>query len=430
MNPVLPLHHFVPDVEARVWKDGRIYLYGSYDISRNLDYCSHEYHVFSSDDLENWTDHGVSFCSRGEKSGVPWSNKPLYAPDCVFKDGLYYLYFCLSDGTEGVAVSQSPYGPFGNASQVEGTNGTGIDPAVLIDDDGQSYYFWGQYRLSIARMNPDMRSLDASSIRVGILNEEEHGFHEGASIRKRNGIYYLLYTDISRGRATCISYATSSSPFGPYKKGGIIIDNSGCDPWTWNNHGSIVEFKGKWYIMYHRSTQGSRFNRRVCMEPISFLEGGHIPEVEMSTQGSSDPISACNIILASRACKLFGNVRIEYMTADNIHKDDNEILSCIENGDMVAYKEIDFGAGVNKFIVAAASDTLGGAMEIRLDSIDGPLAGICSISNTKGWYCFQMFCCEVGECIGVHSVYLLFKGHYGRLFNISHFAFDINQGVP
>ena len=79
---------------------------------------------------------------------------------------------------------------------------------------------------------------------------------------------------ISRGRATCLDYATSISPLGPFEKGGILIDNTGCDPQSWNNHGSINEFNGQWYVFYHRSSQGSKFNRRVCVEPITFRADG------------------------------------------------------------------------------------------------------------------------------------------------------------
>ena len=128
------------------------------------------------------------------------------------------------------------------------------------------------------------------SLQTAILTEQEHGFHEGACMRKRNGIYYIVYTDISRGKATCLSYAMSDKPLGPYKKGGVIIDNMYCDPQTWNNHGSIEEFKGQWYIFYHRSSQNSFTSRRMCVEKIYFNEDGTINEVEMTSMGASSPI--------------------------------------------------------------------------------------------------------------------------------------------
>ena len=70
MNPILPLKHFVPDGEAREMPDGRLYLYGSYDISGDYTYCSEVLHVFSTDDMINWDDHGVAFSCED----VPWEH--------------------------------------------------------------------------------------------------------------------------------------------------------------------------------------------------------------------------------------------------------------------------------------------------------------------------------------------------------------------
>src|SRR5210317_768758 len=110
MNPILPRHYYIPDVEARSWADSRIYLYGSMDIEGNTWYCSQKYHVFSSDNMEDWVDHGLSFdferC-HSDKGG--W----LFAPDCIFKDGKYHLLYCGNDSSEGFATSDKPEGPFG-----------------------------------------------------------------------------------------------------------------------------------------------------------------------------------------------------------------------------------------------------------------------------------------------------------------------------
>ena len=415
MNPILPLQHFVPDAEAHVGNDGRMYIYGSYDISGNTSYCSYEYRVFSSDDLVNWTDHGVSFSS---------CDFPLYAPDCICYDGVYYLYYCLSDGSEGVATSTSPYGPFDNPVPVEGADKDGIDPAIFIDDDGQAYYYWGQFKLRGARLKPDMKSIDPATLKTELLTEDGHGFHEGSSMRKRNGIYYLVYTDISRGKATCLSYATSRSPLGPFEKGGVIIDNLGCDRETWNNHGSIAEFNARWYVFYHRSSQSSNFNRRVCIEPISFNEDDGIPEVEMTTQGISAPLAAASAIEACRACLLSGMVRTERVEEGDEPKQTSEHLSMIESGNWAAYKYIDFGQGVSSFHADISSLTYGGEIEIRLDSPQGTLIGTCRVPETGGWTRWKKVSCAVINTTGIHALYLMFRGRQGRLFNLKNFYFS------
>ena len=69
---------------------------------------------------------------EGEKAAL------LFAPDCIEKDGKYYLYFCMQDDSEGVAVSDRSEGPFSDPVQLPCG---GIDPAVFIDDDGQAYYY-------------------------------------------------------------------------------------------------------------------------------------------------------------------------------------------------------------------------------------------------------------------------------------------------
>lgn len=423
MNPVLPKQYFIPDVEARVGEDNRLYFYGSMDISGDTLYCSYQYHVFSSADLMDWSDHGVSFRSSGPDTDVPWSDMLLFAPDCIYHKGLYYLYFCQCDAGEGVATSTTPYGPFKNAAPVQGAHGDAIDPAIFVDDDGQVYYYWGQFHLRGAKLNPDMSSIDPDSLVTDLINEQEHGFHEGASIRKRNGIYYMLYTDISRGRATCISYATSLSPLGPFKKGGVIVDNTGCDPETWNNHGSMAEFQGQWYVFYHRSSQGTRYNRRVCMEPIHFNEDGSIDEVEMTTQGASEPIIATNHMDAYRACLLSGKVRTGVRGISENHDYHEEFLTFIHDRDWAAYKYVSFDTDVKAIAFKAASLKDGGEIQVRLDQPDGQLIGACTIGHTGGWENWQTFTCPIEKTSGVHALYLVFKGPWGRLFDLSGFKF-------
>lgn len=308
----------IPDGEAHVMPDGKIYLYGSLDEHKRK-WCSDKYKVIFSSDLEKWEESDVSFSIED----VPWAkevhlpefvntaksyeeipasismfipkaaklipfkiflkilkknlisqqkNKLLYAPDCICKNGTYYLYFCLSDGSEGVAESDSPVGPFKQSVRLPIS---GIDPAVFVDDDGQAYYYWGQFSSFGAKLNPDMKSIDESSIVKGILTEKKHHFHEGSSMRKRNDIYYYVFADIVNGKPTSLGYATSKSPLGPFAYQGIIVDNIYFNPQSWNNHGSIEEFNGKWYVFFHASTKG-KYKRRACIAPIEFDENGLI----------------------------------------------------------------------------------------------------------------------------------------------------------
>lgn len=438
MNPILPLQHFVPDAEARQWRDGRMYLYGSYDISGRTSYCSWEYRVFSSADLFHWEDHGESFRSAPPHANVTWTDAPLFAPDCIYHNGRYYLFFCDAGNREGVAESLVPTGPFTNAVPIEGADGDAIDPAVLVDDDGSVYYYWGQFHLRGAKLRPDLGGIVPETLHTNLLNEAEHGFHEGASIRKRNGIYYMVYADISRGRPTCLGYATSESPLGPFTKRGIIIDNSGCDPETWNNHGSIAAFNGQWYVFYHRSSQASRYNRRVCVEPIHFNADGTIDEVAMTTQGAGSPLPATQPIAAWRACLLRGRVHTGVTGPTEIDPTVREHLTQIHAGDWAAFKYVDFDAQpVTTFHARAGSPAYGGVIEVRLDAPDGELIGACRVPRTGGWQQWAAVSCPVTPVTGVRALYLVFRGAGDkfvipkfdpeRLFDLESFWFAVEQ---
>ena len=156
-NPIVPPGLYVADPAARVWKDGKLYVYGSRDESPRY-YCSWDYCVLSTSDLVKWEVTKDVFASKGPRDQVPYSDAHLYAPDCGYKDGTYYLYYCLAAGvnSEGVATSASPTGPFTNGRIVDVAGLDQIDPAVFVDDDGQAYYIWGQFSAKMAKLRPNM----------------------------------------------------------------------------------------------------------------------------------------------------------------------------------------------------------------------------------------------------------------------------------
>lgn len=225
----------------------------------------------------------------------------------------------MSDDSEGVAVSDSPSGPFTDATQLKtsksGSPITGIDPTVFVDRDGQAYYYWGQFRASCTRLTPDMMTLDEDSVVDGVLTEEIHHFHEGSSMRRRGDTYYYIFADSSRGSPTCLGYATGKSPMGPFTYRGVIIDNARCDPGSWNNHGSIEEFNGQWYVFYHKSSGNSQYGRRACVEPIRFDEQGLIAEVKPTSQGAGAPFGLGETIPAYTACEVEGGA---YVAEDSL----------------------------------------------------------------------------------------------------------------
>ncbi len=422
-NPIVPPGIYMADPAARVWEDGRLYIYGSVDESADY-YCSHRYHVLSTDDLVNWTIHENSFASAGEGDRVPYSDELLYAPDCMAKGDTFYLYYCQPDPdhAEGVAVSTHPEGPFNKASPMDVSRYNQIDPGVFIDDDGQAYYLWGQFAAKMARLKPDMRTLDSTTIRDSVLTEEEHFFHEGGHMIKRSGIYYFLYAHLGRAAMpTCIGYATSRSPMGPFTYGGVIVDNDHCDPGNWNNHGSIMEFNGQWYVFYHRATHDSKMMRKACMEPIFFNEDGSIDEVEMTSQGAGEPLPATSRIGAERACLLHGNVRIRACA------EDNEELAGIRDEDRALYRYVDFGEGVDSVSVRVKPGAAGGRIDLKAGMPWGTAVSSVEVPDSTcraGWVTLTA---PAQEVRGVQALWLVFSGEGEELFSVDWFQF---YGTP
>jgi len=139
-----------------------------------------------------------------------------------------------------------------------------------------------------------------------LVTVEEHHFHEGSSMRKIGDTYYYVFADDSRGKPTSLGYATGPTPLGPFTYRGVIIDNDGCDPGSWNNHGSIERFGDQWYVFYHRSSGDSVARRRLCVEPIVIAEDGSIAEVPMTSQGVGRPFTVGERIDGWRACQVRG----------------------------------------------------------------------------------------------------------------------------
>jgi hypothetical protein len=424
LNPILKSNNYIPDVEARTMPNGRVYLYGSNDNPGDTEFCSTQYKTFSSDDLIHWKNHGVIFDSVSDKYGLK-NGLTLGAPDCVYYEGKYYLYYCMYGNRMGVAVSESPSGPFKNLGHVTPADNQSIDPAIFVDDDGSCYYFWGQFHLQGGRLDKDMETVIPDTINSNILTEHEQGFHEGASVRKINGKYYLTYTCISRGRATCLAYATADKPLGPYVKQGIIIDNTGSDSEDWNNHGSIEMFDDKLYVFYHRSSQNSIYNRRVCIEPLEMDNEGNIKEVPMTTNGVESYISSDRLInvrhLSRMRLKLPFNSLILPMTL--MPYGDEEVLSYTKNQDWIQFDKINL-TNCKSIEISAASPK---PMDIEIWIEGNEKIGKVTVNPTgNDWSKFEKFTGNIKSVSGIHTVWLkmIARNHaVGRLGDIKDFRF-------
>ncbi|MCR5848506.1 MAG: glycoside hydrolase family 43 protein [Lachnospiraceae bacterium] len=312
-NEPLVTHIYTADPSAHVFND-KIYVYPSHDLEHDGEdnddgdeYQMEDYHVLSLDNLDApCVDNGEALNMRD----VPWVSKQMWAPDCVEKNGKYYLYFPARDKDLrfhlGVAISDSPVGPFKPEDDyIKGS--FSIDPAVLIDDDGAAYIYFGglwggqlekwqtgEYvddpapipadaaalGPQVAKLTDDMLQFENGPRQITILDEngepikagdEDRRYFEGPWMHKYNGKYYLSY---STGTTHYLVYAVGDSPMGPFTYKGRILE----PVIGWTTHHSIVEYKGKWYLFYHDSSLSGGVNHRRCVKyrELKYDENGNI----------------------------------------------------------------------------------------------------------------------------------------------------------
>ena len=349
-NPYMPLWEHVPDGEPRVFNhngEERVYVYGSHDTERG-EYCGRDYVVWSAPvtDLTNWTCHGT--CYKAEDDSI------LYAPDVVKKGDTYYMYAAEQKGSRiMVARSDKPWGPFKDPVLTE----LGFDPGVLVDDDGRVYAYWGFCKSYCAELNEDMATIIPGSLRENPIphcraawspEDDAFGwesFFEASSPRKMFGKYVYIFSrrvnepvpelgvyDDCNG---FLSYMWSDWPLGGWQWGGDISFNGGeiltdaegkgIMTFRWgNNHGSVMEVNGQWYVFYHRQTGLNEYSRQAMLEPVDavlgkngkvwigkvdYLDGEPVASrpVEMTSQGPQvNGINAREWISAGYTCHMHG----------------------------------------------------------------------------------------------------------------------------
>ena len=293
-NPFIT-HMYTADPSAHVWQDGRLYVYASHDVTppRGCDLMD-QYHVFSTDDMVSWVDHGEILSSKDVEWGRPEGGF-MWAPDCAYKDGTYYFYFPHPSGTDwnntwkiGVATSKHPAKDFKVQGYIKGLKPM-IDPCVFIDDDGQAYFYYGGgAHCEGGKLKDNMMEIDGEMKPMEGLVD----FHEAAWVHKYKGVYYLSYSDNHDENNDTegvkgdnrMRYATSDNPLGPWKYQGIYMEPTN----SYTNHGSIVEYKGHWYAFYHNSNlseANGEFNdwlRSVCADKLYYNMDGTLKMVEQT----------------------------------------------------------------------------------------------------------------------------------------------------
>jgi hypothetical protein len=389
-NPIIH-HQFSADPSARVYGDS-VFLYPSHDIKAKPGqgragwFCMEDYHVFSSADLTNWTDHGVIV----SQDKIEWANPAAYslwAPDCISRNGRYYFYFpapakdtIYGRGFSiGLAISGNPAGPFiPEASPI--LKAHGIDPCPFIDKDGQGYLYWAMGKLYVAKMKENLLELASEPQIVSDLPDK--GLVEGPYLFERNGIYYMTYPHV-QNRIERLEYAIGMNPMGPFKFAGVIMDESPMNCWT--NHQSVIEYKGQWYLFYHQNEFSPNFdkNRSVCIDSLFFNGDGTIRKVIPSHRGVGLTSAIQKIEPDRYSQKSESGTTVSFIDTLNTFAGWKTIFS--EKNAWIRYNTVDFGKSKLKTVMANVLSNTGGTLEIRSKAMDGAVIATIAISGGEGW---------------------------------------------
>lgn len=453
-NPYLPSWEYIPDGEPYVF-DGRVYVYGSHDRFNGHVFCLNDYVCWSApvDNLGDWRYEGVIYRKTDDPLN-PDGSMCLYAPDVtVGPDGRYYLYYVLDKvSVVSVAVCDTPAGKYEFYGYVRYPDGTRLgeregdqhqfDPGVLTEGD-RTYLYTGfcprgdksRKGAMATVLGPDMLTIVEEPVFV-LPSEpysagtgfEGHEFFEAPSIRKRGDTYYLVYSSIVMHE---LCYATSKNPTSGFRYGGVIVSNADMHIDSYkpadkpmyyggNNHGSIVEIEGQWYIFYHRQTNGTHYCRQGCAEPIQFREDGSIIQAEMTSCGlNGGPLIGRGEYPAYLACNLFCkdeelytgthgawmDARFPKITQDG--KDGDEEIGYIANmrdSATAGFKYFDC-RGVKRVKIKVRGYAKG-AFEVKT-AWDGPALGSIPVDFTNVW---KEYAADIAIPDGVHALYFTYTG--------------------
>jgi beta-xylosidase len=265
--------------------NGTVYVYATDDASNSGKYWdSTSWRVYTSQDMQTWQDGGAFL----DVSVFKWArpDAKAWAPEAAQRNGKFYFYAPVGGDKIGVAVAERPQGPYRDAradalvdkARDANAGAEPIDPAVLIDDDGQAYLFFGTRVPKVVKLRPDMISTQGPIQDVLVtgypLDDKKKTYGEAPFLHKHQGLYYFSF---STGWPGQIVYATSTAPTGPFRYRGVILDYRPLS----TNHQAIFEFKGQSYLYYHDKLLpgGGDFKRAITYAPLTYNADGSIQQL-------------------------------------------------------------------------------------------------------------------------------------------------------
>ncbi len=430
-NPIIQTH-YTTDPAPMVYGD-TLYLYVGCDEkdAPKDSYLMREYRLYTTTDMVNWTDCGAPL----KTSAFAWSAGDASAAQCIPRNGKFYWYISSQNrknpgSSIGVAVGNTPYGPFQDAlghglvtndmTTYAKHSWDDLDPTVYIDDDGQAWLYWGNGACYRAKLNEDMVSLGSGIEVIDRLDSValSGGYTEAPWLYKRKDNYYLVYAS---GFPECICYSMSDSIGGGWKAKGIVMP---LERGSNTNHPGIVDYKGHSYFFYHNDALpgGHSYCRSVCVEEFHYGADGELPEIHMTDAGIVEAVGSLNPYVRTQAETMAWSEGVTTATDE----ERGVYVTDIHHGDYIKVREVDFGSqGTSRFRAVASSRYFGGQIELRLDSLEGEIVGTLDIPYTGEWENWQECTASVKRVEGIHDLYLVFKGKRPHaLFNLDYWKFD------
>lgn len=451
-NPLIT-QDFGADPYAMVYGD-RVYFYMTadafeYDKDGNIIENSYSkiqsIHVISTDDMVNFTDHG---CVRvaGRDGAAKWANNS-WAPAAAWKniDGKdkFFLYFADAGGGIGVVTADSPTGPFtdplGKGLIRRDMPNCGnvlwlFDPAVLVDDDGQAYIYFGggvpEDKISapgtgrVAKLGDDMISIVGEAVALDVPY-----LFEDSGIHKYNNKYYYTYcsnwqvdaagTEKYGFKNAEIVSLVSENPMGPFEFNEVILSNPGTLVGLYgNNHHAVFSFKDRWYITYHaRSVEKAmgveKGYRSTHIDEFKMGEDGQIGRILMTWMGR-EQLKNVDPYVNNIASNMANQAGIDVVPADSTasyYGCGNYAVSDIHVGDWIKVQGVDFGevspAALSFFARNVSSEA---KVQVRVDTPNGEVIALVELTENTTDEFVEYKAKLLEEVTGVHNLFFIFDG--------------------
>lgn len=401
-NPIIQTY-YSPDPAPVVFGD-TVCVYTGNDEGGSF-FTMHGWRVSCTTDMVNWTDRGTLILQASDFNGSAKENGD-WAAQVIRRNGKYYYYVTVESTAGGrainVAVADKPEGPFKdalNGKHLAGPSWEYIDPTVWIDDDGQAYLYWGNPKLFWAKLNEDMISLvdgvHETDMSSGFSPSGSSVYTEGPWIHKRGDTYYMIYASHGTGNGgEKISYSTSSSPTGPWKWAGIIMGN-GYEGQAFTDHSGIIDFKGRSFFFYHnqRGIPGAGgFSRTAAVEEFTWGADGSIPELKMTYEGVTTPISGAELNpydrVEAETKAWVGGVEVDraggYTVIKHVQQDNGHVyLTNMNSSFYTKVRSADICNGADRIVVATRGN--GGKMEVHTGAVDGAVLATIDVPASSDW---------------------------------------------